>query len=100
MTAESDRSLGMHRGITRRDFLNGAAFSMGALAAGVHLDASGSRVDPPGLTGLRGHHSGSFEVMHAVRDGTFWKSAGVPQSTGETYDLVVVGAGISGLAAA
>ncbi|MFL6620186.1 MAG: NAD(P)-binding protein [Povalibacter sp.] len=100
MTAESDRSLGMHRGITRRDFLNGAAFSVGALAAGVHLDASGSRVNPPGLTGLRGHHSGSFEVMHAVRDGTFWKSAGVPQSTGETYDLVVVGAGISGLAAA
>ena len=35
-----------------------------------------------------------------MRDGAFWKSAAAPQDTGEEYDLVVVGAGISGLTAA
>ena len=33
-------------------------------------------------------------------DGDFWEGAGKPEASGETYDLVVVGAGISGLAAA
>jgi spermidine dehydrogenase len=56
---------------------------------------------PPALTGLRGSHVGSFETLHALRDGgAFWKSAGTASDTGEEYDLVVVGAGISGLTAA
>ena len=55
---------------------------------------------PPALTGLRGSHPGSFDSAHALRDGTFWDSAGTPQDTGETYDLIVVGGGISGLSAA
>ena len=55
---------------------------------------------PPARTGMRGSHPGSFEVAHAVRDGTFFKTAGAPIRTGEHYDLVVVGGGISGLAAA
>ena len=55
---------------------------------------------PPALTGLRGSHPGSFEVAHSVRDGDFWEKAGKPLETGETYDLVIVGGGISGLSAA
>ena len=55
---------------------------------------------PPGLTGLRGSHPGSFDAAHSLRDGTFWDSAGKPEDTGETYDLVIVGGGISGLSAA
>ncbi|MGB8729804.1 MAG: FAD-dependent oxidoreductase, partial [Candidatus Sulfotelmatobacter sp.] len=35
-----------------------------------------------------------------LRDGEAWDADGGPQSTGEIYDLVVVGGGISGLAAA
>ena len=35
-----------------------------------------------------------------MRDGTFWDSAGPPKDTGESYDLIVVGGGISGLSAA
>jgi spermidine dehydrogenase len=49
---------------------------------------------------MRGSHDGSFEVAHTLRDGSFWATAGSPMDTGERYDLVVVGAGISGLAAA
>ena len=52
---------------------------------------------PPLLTGMRGSHPGSFEAAHALRDGAK-HDAGI--ETGETYDLIVVGGGISGLAAA
>jgi spermidine dehydrogenase len=56
---------------------------------------------PPGLSDMmRGSHPGSFEAAHLLRDDRFWKSAGTAQDTGESYDLVVVGGGISGLAAA
>ena len=49
---------------------------------------------------MRGSQPGSFDVAHSVRDGTFWETAGTPEDTHETYDLIVVGGGISGLAAA
>lgn len=101
-----DRQLGMDRPITRRDFLNGVAVGVGALGlsqlpglAGNHQGGQ-SQTDPPALTGMRGLAPGSFDVAHALRDGTFWDTAGTPIETHETYDLVVVGAGISGLAAA
>ena len=47
-------------------------------------------------TSLRGSHPGSFEVAHAAVQGQRW----TPGVANERYDLVVVGAGISGLAAA
>jgi spermidine dehydrogenase len=55
---------------------------------------------PPALTGLRGSHVGAFEAAHSLRDGTLWDTAGTPVDTGEVFDLVVVGGGISGLSAA
>ncbi|MGH8320042.1 MAG: NAD(P)-binding protein [Steroidobacteraceae bacterium] len=55
---------------------------------------------PPVLSQMRGNHPGSFEVPHATRDGDFWSGKGKPEPTGESYDLLVVGGGISGLAAA
>ena len=96
----------MHRKITRRDFMNGIAVTAGAAMMPWHMFAQTSERQnsphyyPPPLTGMRGSHPGSFETAHSVRDGTFWDSAPKPQDTGETYDLVVVGGGISGLAAA
>jgi len=102
----------MHRRITRRDFLNGVAVTAGAALMPWDLSAttragqaavgpeSSPNYYPPALTGMRGSHPGSFDVAHSLRDGTFWDSAGKPEDTGETYDLVVVGGGISGLAAA
>jgi spermidine dehydrogenase len=95
--------------ITRRDFLNGVALTAGAAvipremwaAAAADLEAQNvPGYYPPTKTGLRGSHPGSFETMHKVRDGAFWDDAPKTVDTGETYDLVIVGGGISGLAAA
>jgi len=104
MTDKSrDRELGMDRPITRRDFLNGVALTVGAgVAGGLGRPAlaAGADAGPSALPGLRGHGEQAMNVMHAIRDGTFWDTAPAPQPTGERYDLVVVGGGISGLAAA
>jgi spermidine dehydrogenase len=89
--------------ITRRDFLNGIA--LGTLAGGSvsPLDVLAAKhvggLYPPLLTGMRGNHPGSFEVAHSVA----WYGATFPRPEvlcDEVYDLVVVGGGISGLAAA
>ncbi len=97
----------MDRAITRRDFVQGAAV---ALAAPLLASCDGVvRAPPPGaqdapgyypplLNGLRGSHPGSFEAAHALRDGS--APSALPASTGEHYDLIVVGGGISGLSAA
>jgi spermidine dehydrogenase len=106
-----DRELGMCAKITRRDFLNGVAVTAGAAiippemwaSAAADLQPEAQDVTgyyPPAKTGLRGSHVGSFETMHKVRDGVFWDDAPKPVETGESYDLVIVGGGISGLAAA
>jgi spermidine dehydrogenase len=107
---KKDRELGMHREITRRDFLNGAALgASGVLAADPMLLAlmaedyapeKAAGYYPPALTGMRGNHDGTFTYAHALRDGKHWDATGPATTTGETYDLVVVGGGISGLAAA
>jgi spermidine dehydrogenase len=88
--------------ITRRDFLNGVALSVAAgssLSPLELLAAAGGSPYPPALTGLRGSHPGSFEVAHALS----WGDASWPSPatlTDDVYDLVVVGGGLSGLAAA
>jgi spermidine dehydrogenase len=104
----TDKELGMDRRITRRDFMNGAAMTVAAavtphaavLAQGQTEAQDRPGYDPPAAHGLRGSHPGAFEVAHRLRDGTFWSSAGQPESSGESYDLIVVGGGISGLSSA
>jgi spermidine dehydrogenase len=104
--------------ISRRDFLNGMAVAVGGsllpladlfgqeqgpdssaqeffLAKGI--TQQDPRYYPPALTGMRGSHPGSFETAHGLRDGKEWPEA---TDTQEKFDLIVVGGGISGLAAA
>jgi len=92
------RDLGMNRQITRRDFVGGVAVAISGSLAWRWSEAQ-APIDryPPLRTGMRGSHDGSWEVAHALRDGIRWDG---PEDTGEQYDLVVVGAGLSGLAAA
>jgi spermidine dehydrogenase len=99
----------MDRPITRRDFLNGVSvaiagtrvippstdpedFSQPPATGGLPPDHY-----PPALTGMRGSGQGSMDVGHAMRDGRTWDTG---EDTGESYDLVVAGGGMSGLAAA
>src|ERR1700744_2565136 len=106
------QELGTHRRIGRRDFLNGVAVGVGVLGsgmAGVSAPQAAAAAPwpqdqsayyPPLLAGLRGSHPGSYENAHKVRDGDFWAGRSAPEDTGERYDLVIVGGGISGLSAA
>ena len=98
----------MKQQITRRDFLNGVSVGLASAAVlgAPKTLAMGSRSAvnttapfyPPTLTGMRGSHKGSFEVAHALA----WRGEKPAdyKNLNEEYDLIVVGAGISGLAAA
>jgi len=103
-----DRDLGMYMPITRRDFIDGIAMAVSAAMLPAGAGASDSKAPgspaidgyPPRRLGERGQYPGPDAVAHALRDGTFWPNAGSPHDTAESYDLVVVGGGLSGLAAA
>ena len=111
MAKQRDHDLGMDRSISRRDFLHGAG---AVLAAGVVAGRGGAMpsdvgsapigrdaaVYPPLRGGMRGSHRGSFEVAHrlALEKRSDWVP--VEDRDEGVYDLVVAGAGVSGLAAA
>ncbi len=110
MKRKTDKQLGMFKPIRRRDFVQGAAVAAGTALTAGSLRASdfwrdqsespgAMRADyPPIKTGMRGSHPGAYEVAHALgRDGAKFAK---PAEAAEHHDLVVVGAGISGLAAA
>src|SRR6266436_2326005 len=112
---KKDKDLGMDREITRRDFLNGVAAGLGGtlvgggigretlLAAAAIDEFAPEKVPdyyPPARQGMRGNHDGTFTFAHRLRDGESADSFGDAANTGESYDFVVVGGGISGLAAA
>jgi spermidine dehydrogenase len=105
----------MSKTITRRDFLNGVSLAVGASLIPAHSSAASPWLDafgipdspfapeknpayyPPAKTGMRGSHDGSWEVAHDMRDGKTWPEV---TADNESYDLIIVGGGISGLAAA
>src|ERR1700678_3679100 len=109
-----DQGLGMEAGITRRDFLNGTLLGSGALllnaASPVGLLAATAATDSAdewtGYGGVgdyansNGNTAAVLEAGHQIRDGLFEDTPANVMDTGETYDCVIVGGGISGLAAA
>src|SRR5256885_390253 len=109
------RELGMHRRIPRRDFLNGVALGVaGAYVAAAEprlaaagVDTSGSQapgasaeVYPPARTGLRGNYPAAVQAFGPMQAGVYRQFPALDVDTREAYDLVIVGGGISGLAAA
>ena len=89
--------------ITRRNFINGtlvaAGSSMLAHEVQAQQQADAPALYPPELTGLRGSHPGSNTHAHDKAWGRR-SDFGTPTDLEEAYDLVVVGGGLSGLAAA
>jgi spermidine dehydrogenase len=104
-----DDRLGLNEPISRRDFVNGTLLTGSSLLLGSRMP--NALEVPPGdaWTGYGGvgdyarSNGNTWDVMstaHAMRDGGFERRVADAIDTGETYDLVAVGAGISGLAAA
>jgi spermidine dehydrogenase len=116
-TESGDGGLGMDCGITRRDFLNATLLASGGLLLNsvapaellAEQKASQEKSSDDSWTGYggvgdyansNGNTRAVLEAGHQIRDGLFDGPAAGVVETGETYDLVVVGGGISGLAAA
>ena len=109
-----DRSLGLDQNITRRDFLNSTLLASGGLlltaATPAHLLAQQAQTSAPddftGFGGIgdyansNGNTASVLEAGHRIRDGGFENLPATIVETGETYDCLIVGGGISGLAAA
>ncbi len=105
-----DTSLGMDEPITRRDFLGSTLMVSGAtLLSGIKpadLLASTTTDEFTGYGGV-GEYSNSngntlpvMQAGHTIRDGIYNTLPINITDTGETFDCVVIGGGISGLAAA
>ena len=90
---QDDERLGMFRNITRRDFLQGTAL---ALAAPSWARGQSPSIPP---SGFQGQDDTSTSRGHRVRDDVFRELPNHVVDTGEAYDLIVVGAGLAGLAA-
>jgi len=111
-----DSSLGMDQSITRRDFLGSTLLASGAQLLEPFSPAHflvAQQQSPPGAAedwngyGGVGDYSSSngntWEVLsagHRLRDSQTPLDATSAHHTGETYDCLIVGGGISGLSAA
>ncbi len=101
-----ESSAAQESGISRRDFIHGVALAgMGVMVPSATLAeaveaASSATPYPPALMGLRGNHDGAWETAHQLARAGQRSFGPVSASTESLYDLIVVGAGISGLAAA
>ncbi|MDP2156280.1 MAG: NAD(P)-binding protein [Nitrospirota bacterium] len=94
--------------ITRRDFLNGALLGAGALLlelpAPLRLFAQTSQSAEFGGIGdyvsSNGNTAAVIKAFMAIENGDYTSLTADAINTGETYDLVIVGGGLSGLGAA
>src|SRR5271156_865988 len=102
-----DKILGMEQRISRRDFLNATLLASGGALMGSARPSELLAED--GWTGYGGvgdysrSNGNTYEIVqagHRIRDGEFDALPAAAIDTGEIYDCVVVGGGISGLAAA
>ena len=110
-----DKTWGLEQNITRRDFLNSTLLASGGallssmspaqLLAQKNENKNSFADDWTGYGGVgdyansNGNTTPVFEAGHRIRDGEFETAPSNFIDTGEVYDCVVVGGGISGLAA-
>ncbi|MFI4889533.1 MAG: NAD(P)-binding protein [Steroidobacterales bacterium] len=90
----------MAEGITRREFIDGVACAVvagSAMPSAARAQLAGATY-PPARTGYGGSGPADFAIAHGIRDGRRYEFGSEPVA--EHYDLVVVGSGIGGLAAA
>ena len=113
---DEDQDLGLDTRITRKDFLNAALIGAGgalvsalapALARAAAKDASQAGADAwTGYGGVgdyaqsNGNTKTVLDAAHKVRDRVYATLPAGTVETGELYDVIVVGGGIAGLAAA
>lgn len=106
--SREDKSLGMDQRISRRDFLNSTLLASGSLlmTSLTPMRLLGEEDDWTGYSGVGDYstsNGNTLEVLaagHRIRDGEFDRLPTNTVDTDEIYDCVVVGGGISGLAAA
>ncbi len=85
--------------VTRRDFMDGVACAVIISGLGSRIGfATESSSYPPARTGYGGSTPKDFAIAHGIRDGKRYDLSG--QATTEHYDMVIIGAGIGGLATA
>jgi spermidine dehydrogenase len=82
--------------------LNGVALAIGGACLSPARLFGDEKITlyPPAFTGLRGNDPSSVERFGPMQQGAYREFPRADVDTGESYDLVIVGAGISGLAAA
>src|SRR5579871_171838 len=102
-----DKALGMDGRICRRDFLNSTLLAAGGLLLSSLSPAQIlQQEDWTGYGGVGDYaksNGNTFAVMsagHQIRNGVFQSLPAETIDTGETFDCVIVGGGISGLSAA
>ena len=115
-TSRNEKKLGMEMPITRRDFIGSTLVGAGSTLMATRSPGLSS-ADRPQFSALLGNewtgpggigdyaasNGNTAEVVnaaHAIRTGQFIDAVAEAKDTGETFDLVVVGGGFSGLSAA
>jgi spermidine dehydrogenase len=106
--AKHDDALGLNQPICRRDFLNSTLLAAGGALLGslTPKQLLAQQEDWTGYAGVGDYarsNGNTFEVMtagHQIRNGAFNSLPADTIDTGEVFDCVVVGGGISGLSAA
>lgn len=108
-----DEKLGMGVAMTRRDFLNSALLGSGVALLGAacpaHVLAQAAPVGGDAAKAFNGYggigdyaqaNGNTYAVVqsaHKIRDGIYQAAPPHPEDTGEAYDLVIVGGGLTGL---